>query len=156
AARACARSACARRGAPHVITHPDKLLFPADGLTKGDLAAYYEAVAPVMVPHLRARPVTMERYPAGIDAKGFMHKSVVKGFPEWLERIEVPKKDGVVHYPLITDVRSLLWTANQNCITPHVWISRAPDLMHPDLCVFDLDPMVEDADALRTAALRLR
>jgi len=139
-----------------VITHPEKLLFPADGITKGDLAAYYEAVAPVMVPHLRSRPVTMERYPAGIDAKGFMHKSVVKGFPEWLERIEVPKKDGVVHYPLITDTRSLLWTANQNCITPHVWISRAPDLLHPDLCVFDLDPMVDDADALRTAALRLR
>jgi bifunctional non-homologous end joining protein LigD len=139
-----------------VITHPEKLLFPADGITKGELATYYEAVAPVMVPHLRARPVTMERYPAGIDAKGFMHKSVVKGFPEWLERIEVPKKGGTVHYPLITDTRSLLWTANQNCITPHVWISRAPDLLHPDLCVFDLDPMVDDAEALRVASLRLR
>src|SRR6478735_5974771 len=110
AALARSRPARARRCASHVITHPDKLLLPADGITKADLAAYYEAVAPVMVPHLRARPVTMERYPGGIDATGFMHKSVVKGFPEWLERVEVPKKNGVVHYPLITDARSLLWT----------------------------------------------
>jgi bifunctional non-homologous end joining protein LigD len=139
-----------------VITHPDKLLFPADGITKGELAAYYEAVAPLMVPHMRARPVTMERYPAGIDAEGFMHKSVTKGFPVWLERVEVPKKDGVVHYPLVTDTRSLLWMANQNCITPHVWISRVPDLMHPDLCVFDLDPMQDDLEVLRQAALWVR
>jgi bifunctional non-homologous end joining protein LigD len=139
-----------------VITHPEKLLFPADGITKGEVAAYYEAVAPVMVPHVRGRPVTMERYPAGIEAPGFMHKSVSKGFPVWLERVDVPKKDGIVHYPLITDVRSLLWMANQNCITPHVWISRVPDLLHPDECVFDLDPMQDDASALRDAALRLR
>src|SRR5678809_1667513 len=76
----------------------------------------------------------MERYPAGIDAEGFMHKSVARGFPAWLERVDVPKKGGVVHYPLVTDERSLLWMANQNCITPHVWISRVPDLMHPDIC----------------------
>ena len=139
-----------------MITHPEKLLFPADGITKGELAAYYETVAPLMVPHMRARPVTMERYPAGIEAEGFMHKSVTKGFPAWLERIDVPKKDGVVHYPLVTDARSLLWMANQNCITPHVWISRVPDLMHPDLCVFDLDPMQDDPDVLREAALWLR
>jgi len=139
-----------------MITHPEKLLFPSDGITKGDLAAYYEAVAPVMLPHLRARPVTMERYPAGIDAEGFMHKSVARGFPAWLERVDVPKKGGVVHYPLVTDERSLLWMANQNCITPHVWISRVPDLMHPDICVFDLDPSHDEPDALRTAALALR
>ena len=78
-----------------VITHPEKVLFPDDGITKGELAAYYEAIAPVMLPHIRARPVTMERYPAGIGRKGFMHKDVSKGFPEWLERVEVPKKDGI-------------------------------------------------------------
>jgi bifunctional non-homologous end joining protein LigD len=139
-----------------VITHPEKVLFPADGITKGELAAYYEAVAPVMVPHLSRRPVTMERYPAGIDKKGFWQKDVSKGFPAWLERAEVPKKDGVVHHPLITDARSLLWATNQNCITPHVWVSRAPDLYHPDICIFDLDPSDDDQDVLRTAALALR
>ena len=59
-----------------MITHPEKVLFPDDGITKGELAAYYEAVAPLMLPHVRARPVTMERFPSGIGAKGFMHKSV--------------------------------------------------------------------------------
>ena len=139
-----------------MITHPDKILFPDDGITKGELAGYYESVAPVMIPHLRRRPVTMERYPAGIGRKGFWQKDVSKGFPDWLERVEVPKKDGVVHHPLITDVRSLLWVANQNTITPHVWVSRAPKLYFPDVCVFDLDPSREDPDALRTAALNVR
>ena len=139
-----------------MITHPEKLLFPDDGITKGELAAYYEAIAPVMLPHIRARPVTMERYHRGIGEKGFFQKDVKKGFPEWLERVEVPKKGGTVHHPLVYDTRALLWLANQNCITPHVWTSRAPDLYHPDICVFDLDPSADEPDVLRGAALRLR
>jgi bifunctional non-homologous end joining protein LigD len=139
-----------------MITHPEKVLFPDDGITKGELAAYYEAIAPVMLPHIRSRPVTMERYPAGIAKKGFMQKDVSKGFPEWLERVEVPKKGGTVHHPIVRDTRSLLWLANQNSITPHVWTSRAPNLYNPDICVFDLDPSVDDQDMLRAAALGLR
>jgi len=139
-----------------VITHPEKVLFPDDGITKGALAAYYEAIAGTMLPHIRGRPITMERYPSGIGRKGFIQKDVSKGFPAWLERVEVPKKDGTVHHPLARDARSLLWLANQNCITPHVWTSRAPDLFHPDICVFDLDPSRDDPDALRGAALALR
>jgi bifunctional non-homologous end joining protein LigD len=138
------------------ITHPEKVLFPDDGITKGELAAYYEAVAPVMLPHLRGRPVTMERYPAGIGHKGFWQKDVAKGFPDWLERVEVPKKDGSVHHPIVTDVRSLLWTVNQNTITHHVWSSRVPDLRHPDVCVFDLDPSTDDTGSVRAAAIGLR
>lgn len=139
-----------------MTSHPEKLLFPSDGISKGEIAAYYEAVAKVMLPHLRGRPVTMERFPAGIEAKGFMQKNVVKGFPEWLARVEVPKKDGVVHYPLADDERSLLWMANQNCITLHVWSARVPQLTQPDLCVFDLDPSQDDASALRAGALAVR
>jgi bifunctional non-homologous end joining protein LigD len=139
-----------------VITHPEKVLFPDDGITKGELAAYYEAIAPVMLPHLRGRPVTMERYPAGIGRKGFWQKDVSKGFPEWLERVEVPKKGGSVHHPVVTDARSLLWTVNQNTITHHVWSSRVPDLKHPDVCVFDLDPSTDDVASVRAAALGLR
>jgi bifunctional non-homologous end joining protein LigD len=140
-----------------VITHPEKILFPDDGITKGELAAYYRDVADVMVPHMRARPVTMERYPSGIGAKGFMHKNVSKGFPDWLERIEARKKDGTVNYPIVRDARSLLWLANQNCITPHVWTSRAPKLYQPDICVFDLDPSRDDEpDVLRRSALAVR
>ena len=139
-----------------MITHPEKVLFPGDGITKGDLAAYYESIAPVMLPHLRGRPVTMERYPAGIGRKGFWQKDVSKGFPEWLKRVEVPKTDGVVHHPVVSDTRSLLWVANQNTITMHVWTSRVPDLYRPDICVFDLDPSQDDPADVRAAALGLR
>jgi len=140
-----------------VITHPEKVLFPEDGITKGDLAAYYEAVAPVLLPHIKNRPVTMERYPAGIGKKGFWQKDVSKGFPDWLQRVDAAKKDGVVHHPLVTDTRSLLWLVNQNTITPHVWTSRAPDLHHPDILVFDLDPPDErKPEMLRAAAVALR
>ena len=139
-----------------MITHPEKVLFPDDGITKGELASYYEAIAPLMLPHIRNRPVTMERYPAGIGEKGFMQKDVSKGFPEWLERVEVPKKGGTVHHPIVRDMRSLLWLANQNSITPHVWTSRAPNLYQPDICVFDLDPSLDEPDTLRAAALGLR
>ena len=123
-----------------MITHPEKVLFPDDGITKGDMAAYYESVASVMVPLIRGRPVTMERFPSGIGAKGFMQKDVSRGFPASLQRVEVPKKGGVVNYPLVHTTEDLLWLANQNCITPHVWTSRVPELWNPDVCVFDLDP----------------
>jgi bifunctional non-homologous end joining protein LigD len=143
-----------------MISHPDKLLFPDDGITKGELAAYYEAVAPLLLPHVRGRPVTMERFPSGIRHKGFVQKDVSKGYPAWLERVEVPKQGGVVHHPLIDDQRALAWVANQNCITPHVWTSRVPRLYQPDLCVFDLDPdpdpAAADARRLQRATLAVR
>jgi bifunctional non-homologous end joining protein LigD len=140
-----------------MISHPEKVLFPGDGITKGELASYYETIAPVMLPHVRRRPITMERYHRGIDSPGFFQKDVSKGFPEWLKRVEVPKHGGTVHHPLANDTRSLLWLANQNSITIHVWPSRVPNLYNPDICVFDLDPAGDnEPDLLRTAALNLR
>lgn len=140
-----------------MISHPEKILFPADGITKGELAAYYEAIAPVMLPHLRRRPITMERFHRGIGAPGFFQKDVSKGFPEWLKRVEVPKHGGTVHHPIANDKRSLLWLANQNSITIHVWPSRTPNLYYPDICVFDLDPADDnEPDLLRAAAVNLR
>jgi bifunctional non-homologous end joining protein LigD len=139
-----------------MITHPEKVMFPDDGITKGELAAYYEMIAPIMVPHIRARPVTMERFHRGIGEKGFFHKNVTRGFPDWLQRVAVSHKSGTVHYPLVMDARSLLWLANQNCITPHVWTSRMPNLHQPDICIFDLDPLEDEPDVLRAAALGLR
>ncbi|HEX3187573.1 MAG TPA: non-homologous end-joining DNA ligase [Pyrinomonadaceae bacterium] len=140
-----------------IITHPEKIMFPDEGITKGELASYYETIAPVMLPHLRRRPITMERFHRGIDAPGFFQKDVSKGFPEWLERVEVPKHGGTVHHPIVTNTEGLLWLANQNSITIHVWPSRAPNLYQPDICVFDLDPSkADDLEALRNAALSLR
>lgn len=126
-----------------MITHPEKLLFPEDGITKAELAAFYALAAPAISPHLRGRPITMERYPQGTGAKGFFQMDVSRGFPVWLPRVEVPKQGGTVHHPLIEDERALAWMANQNCITPHVWNRRLPDLERPDLCVFDLDPALD-------------
>lgn len=140
-----------------MITHPEKVLFPEDGITKGEVAAYYEAVSPVLLPHLRGRPLTMERYPAGIGSKGFWQKDVSRGFPPWLQRVTVKKKGGVVNHAIVDDLDALLWVANQNTITQHVSTARAPDLAHPDLCVFDLDPANdEDAAPVRRAAIALR
>ena len=139
-----------------MISHPEKVLFPDDGITKGELAAYYEEMAPFILPHILRRPVTMERFHRGIGEPGFFQKSVTKGFPEWLQRVEVPKHGGTVHHPLVTDTRSLLWMANQNCITPHVWTSRVPTLTKPDICVFDLDPGADEPERLRNAVLGLR
>ena len=140
-----------------MITHPDKVLFPDAGITKGEIAAYYDDVAAVMLPHLRGRPLTMERYPAGIGAQGFWQKDVSRGFPEWLTRVNVRKKGGgMVHYPVANDRRALEWMSNQNTITHHVWTSRTPKLDYPDVCVFDLDPAKDDVPAVRRAALQLR
>jgi len=140
-----------------MITHPEKILFPDDGITKGELASYYEMIAPVMLPHLRRRPITMERFHRGIAAPGFFQKDVSKGFPDWLVRVEVPKKDGTVHHPIANDTRSLLWLANQNSITIHVWPSRTPNLYNPDICIFDLaPPQGDELEPLRAAALNLR
>ena len=136
-----------------MISHPEKVLFPEDGITKGELASYYARVAPVMLPHIRRRPVTMERYHRGIGAPGFFQKDVSKGFPAWLKRVEVPKNDGTVNHPLVTGTRSLLWLVNQNSITIHVWPSRAPNFYKPDICIFDLDPSGERLGVLSRAAL---
>jgi bifunctional non-homologous end joining protein LigD len=130
-------------------------MFPDDGITKGELAGYYRMVAPVLVPHVSGRPITMERFHRGIGEKGFFQKNVAKP-PKWIETVTVPKKDGVVNYPVIHDADGLLWMANQNSITPHVWTARVPRLMYPDLCLFDLDPLDEDLGRLCRAALLVR
>jgi bifunctional non-homologous end joining protein LigD len=139
-----------------VITHPEKVLFPADGITKGELARYYEVVAAALLPHLCGRPVTLQRFPAGIERKGFIQKDVSRLAPEWLERVDVPKKGGQSTHALVNDERALHWMINLNTITPHIWVSRVPNLNAPDLCVFDLDPSQEDDQALRAAALLVR
>jgi bifunctional non-homologous end joining protein LigD len=139
-----------------LISQPEKILFPDDGITKRELAAYYEMIAPVMLPHIRGRPITMERFHRGIGEKGFFQKDVSKGFPDWLDRVEVQKKGGTVHHPIANDTGALVWMANQNSITLHVWISRVPDLWHPDICVFDLDSSTEQPEVLRAAAIALR
>ena len=135
------------------ITHPEKVLFPADGITKADLAAYYERVAGWMVPHLHGRPVSMQRFPDGIDGKGFFHKDIPDYFPGWVRRAEVPKAGGTVTHVIVCDAETLVYLVGQNTITPHVWVSRADRVWQPDRLVIDLDPPPgSDFAAVRRAA----
>jgi bifunctional non-homologous end joining protein LigD len=135
------------------ISNPDKVLFPDDGITKADLASYYERVVEWMLPHVRARPVSMQRFPNGIAGKGFFHKDVPDYFPDWVDRVRVPKAGGTVTHVLIDNRDTLLYLTNQNTITPHVWLSRADRLHQPDRLVFDLDPAPgSDFASVRRAA----
>jgi bifunctional non-homologous end joining protein LigD len=136
------------------ITHPDKVLFPDDGITKADLASYYERVSEWMLPHVRARPVSMQRFPDGIAGQGFFHKNIPDHFPEWVRRVEVPKEDGTVTHAITCDADTLVYLVGQNTITPHVWLSRADRVLQPDRLVVDLDPAGRDFAAVRRAARR--
>jgi bifunctional non-homologous end joining protein LigD len=140
-----------RRDVP--LTHEGKVLFPDDGITKAELAAYYRDAAPRMVPLVRDRPVSLQRFNDGIAKPGFFQKNVAKGVPDWVKRAQVDKKGGSLWHVLANDAATLVWLANQNCITPHVWLSRADRLERPDRMVFDLDPHSPDDFALvrRTA-----
>jgi bifunctional non-homologous end joining protein LigD len=122
------------------LTHPTKVLFPKDGITKEDVAVYYRDVAPRMVGLVKDRPVSMQRFNRGIDHEGFFQKNVEKGAPPWVKRVRVGKRGGSVNHVLANDAATLVWLANQNCITPHVWTARADRLERPDRMIFDLDP----------------
>ena len=134
------------------ISHPEKLLYPKDGITKGEVVAYYQEASAQILPHLVSRPLTLQRFPGGIDKPGFMQKNAGKGFPPLIERVELPKQDGTVQYPSINDERGLIYLANQNTVTFHIPCFRNFDLEHPDRLVFDLDPSEGDVDGARFGA----
>jgi bifunctional non-homologous end joining protein LigD len=134
------------------ITHPDRVVFPGDGITKGDLADYYAEIADVMVPHLKDRPLTLWRYPRGIDQHGFVQQDFADTLPDWMGRAEVTKAGGTVVHPMVDRRDALVWLANQNCVTVHSWLSRRDRLDEPDQVIFDLDPTTEDFAPVRAAA----
>lgn len=122
------------------LSNTGKVLFPDLRVTKGDLVEYYRRVAETMLPHLRGRPVSMQRFPDGIDGKRFFQKDAPDYFPDWIRFEEVAKEGGTVRHVVCDDAATLVYLANQACITPHVWLSRAEHLERPDRMVFDLDP----------------
>lgn len=136
------------------LSNPDKVLFPDDGITKADLAAYYARVAEVMLPHVRDRPMNLWRWNRGIAHDVVIQQSLPKGAPEWVARCEVSRrKGGDITHGMINDAETLRWLAQQNCITPHVWNARCDRRERPDRLVFDLDPSGDDFDEIRAAAL---
>jgi bifunctional non-homologous end joining protein LigD len=135
------------------ISRPEKVLFPEDDITKGDLIEYYARVAPWMLPHLQDRPLTLERYPNGIQTKRFFQKEVSSYFPSWLRTVTVPKVGGTVTHVVCNDTATLVYLANQACVTPHIFLSRIDKLDVPDQLVFDLDPQRDEFEPVRAAAL---
>ena len=130
-----------------------KALFPDSGITKRDLARYYESVADTMLAHVKDRAVTMHRYPNGIDEKPFYQKKAPKYFPEWVARAEVPLETGGTRPQVVlTAAATLAFLADQACVTPHVWLSRVDKLETPDWLVFDLDPGRRGFAEVREAA----
>jgi bifunctional non-homologous end joining protein LigD len=125
----------------------DKVFWPEEGLTKGDLLAYYREIAPTILPHLRNRPFTMKRYPDGIDGKFFFQKDAPKGMPEWIptrafevSTRESPRQRRMINAPLVNDELALLWMVNMACIDMNTWYSRVDKPDRPDWVLFDLDP----------------
>ena len=135
------------------IGNPRKLLFPDDGVTKQDLVEYHRDIAPVMLPHVRNRAVTMHRFPDGIESSGFFQKHAPDHFPDWIRTVSVPKEEGRVRHVVCDDAATLVYLADQACITLHVGLSTIDDIHRPDRMVFDLDPPDDGAaDAVRSAA----
>lgn len=140
------------------VHRPDKVFYPADGLTKGEVVGYYRDIAPHMVPHLRDRPLMLERDPEGVgEQPHFMQKNAGAHYPEWVRRAPMPKEDGgTVDHPVCDDAATLVYLADQAVLTFHRWLSTVGNPRHPDLLVLDLDPPGDDFAAVREAALRLR
>ncbi|MGW5242993.1 non-homologous end-joining DNA ligase [Streptomyces sp. NPDC004129] len=138
------------------IHRPDKVLFPGDGggeeYTKAHLVDYYRSVAPRMLPHLRGRPLMLERHPDGVGGPRFMQKNTPDHYPDWVHRVELPKEGGTVCHTVCDDTATLTYLADQACLTLHRWLSRADRPERPDRLVLDLDPVDHDFGPVREAA----
>jgi len=142
------------------VSNADKTLYPDDGVTKGDVVEYYRSVAETMVPRVHGRPLTLKRFPDGIDEEGWFQKRAAEHFPEWLRVENIPQRGdgaGSLDYAVCDDAATLVYLANQASLEFHIWTSTVDDLFHPDLLVLDLDPPpgVELA-TLRDATRRTR
>lgn len=138
------------------VTHPGKVLFPGDGITKAQLVRYYIQAGPRMLPYLEGRPLTLQRFPDGIDHPGFIQKASSRYFPDWIPTVTVNKAGGTLRQVVCDNVATLAYLAGQASITPHVWLSQVSRPEFPDQLVFDLDPPTEDTAAVIAGAHLLK
>jgi len=147
------------QGRELTLTNLGRALWPEDGLTKGDLIQYLIQMAPLILPHLRDRPLVLTRYPSGIHGDSFYQKNTPQTAPGWLNTFAYagPRSERTVNYVLCDHPAVLAWLGNQAAVEIHPWFSRTQDVEHPDIAVFDLDP-VEPAgfDDCREVALVVR
>ena len=135
------------------VGNADKVLFPDIGLTEGQLAGYYARVADTMLPHLKGRPISMQRFPNGVNKPGFYAKQAPEHFPEWIDRVTITVLESGEKQPqvVINNAETLIYLVDQPTLTPDTWLSRPADLHHPDKLIFDLDPP-KTFDSARAAA----
>lgn len=133
------------------VTHGDRVVLEPD-IAKADIVEHYLRVAPVMLPHVRGRPVMMQRFPGPPGSRPIYQKAIPSHFPEWIHRVTVPKVGGTVTHPICDDAAALVYLANQGSITPHVWLSRVDHLTQPDRMIIDLDPGDGGVNDARIAA----
>jgi bifunctional non-homologous end joining protein LigD len=139
------------------VTHPDKVLFPADGITKGELVEYYGSIAKRMIPHVRDRPLHMNRFPGGIAYNPIQQKRVPDSFPPWIKRATLDlQRGGTITHAVIDNAATLVYLANYNMVTAHVWLSCIQAPNQPDQVMFDLDPADDDFGLVRKTALTLK
>jgi bifunctional non-homologous end joining protein LigD len=138
------------------LSNQDKLLFPQDGISKGDLVGYYRRIAEIAIPQYRGRPLTMHRFPDGIDAGGFFQKEAPDYFPDWIERATLDKEGGSLRQVIANDAATLVYLANQGCITPHLGLSTIDAIDRPDRMIIDLDPADDDFGKVQKTARLLR
>ena len=137
-------------------SHENRVLFPRDGITKGEIIDYYRRIARFMIPHVRNRRLTMERYQPDIEARPVFQKGIPAHFPEWIPRVTVPKHGGTVTHVVCNNAETLVYLANQGCLTPHVGLQRVDKNDFPDQMVFDLDPPADDFEVVREVAFGMR
>ena len=125
------------------LTNLQKVFWPDSGLTKSDLLRYYVDISRVLLPHLRDRAMVLKRYPNGISGEFFFMKRAPTPRPDWVRICRIKHSSGIIHFPVIEDLASLLWAVNLGCIDLNQWYSRCDDVDHPDYLHFDLDPVAE-------------
>jgi len=134
------------------VSHPDKVFFPDEGITKAEVVGHYDLVAERMLPFVVHRPLTIQRFPDGITGEGWLQKNAPDYFPDFIARLDVPRTGGVTRYPVVQDARGLHYLADQGTITFHVPPVVCDDLIHPDVMIFDLDPPPDGLRQVREAA----
>ena len=118
------------------LSHLSKVMFPDDGITKAELLLYYQTVPPVLLPHLKGRPLTLKAFPNGVKERPYYRRHLAGTTPKWVSRVELDEGSA----PVVEDTADLLWVINQDSVELHSWLSRRENLLFPDLLVFDLDP----------------
>ena len=138
------------------ISSTDKIIFPKKKITKGDMVSYYDRIAPHMLPYLKNRPLTLHRFPGGIEESGFYQKNASDYFPDFIKRINIETEEGTNTQILCNDKKSLVYLVNQGTVAFHIWLSKKDKLRQPDKLIFDLDPSEDNFEKIKDGAKVLR